>query len=307
MTSKKLYLLSIGILLILSMTGQDTQSRECFLSDTIPFALTDHNNIIIDAVLNQADTIKLMFHTAANDISLIEASTEALNSLIWDKDVEEVKSWGGSGEQRTSPNNTLNIGQMQWDSLLIWESRHSGPTSDGKFGPNLFSDRSIEIDFESSHLIVHKELPAKVTNYEKIPIQYENGFMFVEANSLIDSVEIKNRYLLHSGYAGAVLLDDLFVQENKVSGQIKITDESELKDSQGNILKTKKGILPKFLMGKYEFNNIPVGFFEGAIGRQKMSVIGGNILKRFNLIIDSKRENLYVKSNGLSLLSYSNG
>jgi len=46
--------------------------------------------------------------------------------------------------------------------------------------------------------------------------------------------------------------------------------------------------------------DIPVGFFEGSMGRQKMSVIGGEILKRFNLIIDSNRKYIYIKPNGYS-------
>ena len=46
-------------------------------------------------------------------------------------------------------------------------------------------------------------------------------------------------------------------------------------------------------------DDITVGFFSGAIGRQKMSVLGGNVLKRFNILIDSEREHIYLKSNGL--------
>ena len=308
MIKRKVLLVVLGISIIRLLAGQDLDLTKAILKvDTIPFILTEHNNIAIYAQLNGVDSIKLMFHTAANDISLIKESAKELKSLIWDEKVDGVKSWGGTGEQRTSKNNSLRIGDLEWNKLLIWENVHSGPTTDGKFGPNLFKDRPIEIDFESKHLVVHSNLPIHINNYEKIPIQFENGFMFIGAISIIKEVEVKNRYLIHSGYSGAVLLDDIFVEEHEISENIDITEEQELKDSFGNILKTKKGLLSKFVIGKYELQNLPVGFFEGSIGRQKMSVIGGNILKRFNIIIDSNRENLYVKSNGLSLLTYKNG
>ena len=35
--------------------------------DTIPFVLTDANNISIQSILNETDTLNLMFHTAAGD------------------------------------------------------------------------------------------------------------------------------------------------------------------------------------------------------------------------------------------------
>jgi hypothetical protein len=46
-------------------------------------------------------------------------------------------------------------------------------------------------------------------------------------------------------------------------------DEKELRDSYGNVLKTKKGKLPKSVIGKEAFKDIPAGFFEGTIRRQK--------------------------------------
>ncbi|RZL55661.1 MAG: hypothetical protein EOO93_19100 [Pedobacter sp.] len=70
--------------------------------------------------------------------------------------------------------------------------------------------------------------------------------------------------------------------------------------------KTKKAILPTFALGNINLNNVSVGFFEGAIGRQKMSIIGGDVLKRLNIIIDAKREFIYLKSNKLKNLAYSN-
>lgn len=53
--------------------------------------------------------------------------------------------------------------------------------------------------------------------------------------------------------------------------------------------------------------NIPVGFFTGALGRQKMSIVGGDLLKRFNLIIDAERANIYLKENKLKYSEYYRG
>jgi len=40
------------------------------------------------------------------------------------------------------------------------------------------------------------------------------------------------------------------------------------------------------------------------IGRQKMSILGGDVIKRFNIIIDAKRNYIYLKKNKLSKQPY---
>jgi len=266
------------------------------LSDTIPFELTEHNNISIQAVVNGTDTVNLMFHTAANDVSLISSSSDQTTSVVWDKS-SEVQSWGGQSEARYSSSNTLQIGKSNWDNLYIWEGRNSGPTTDGKFGPNLFKGKAIELDFNKRILIVHPILPAKIDAFEKVALHFENGLMIIEGISRIGAKDYPQNFLIHSGYSGEILYDDEFAANSNIGGQIEITSEQELKDSYNNILKTKKGTLPQFSIGATTFDSLTVGFFEGAIGRQKMSVMGGGLLKRFHVVIDAARTNIYLKAS----------
>ncbi|WP_315815508.1 hypothetical protein [Paraflavitalea speifideaquila] len=200
---------------------------------TIPFRLTNYNNIAVQAILNNQDTVVLMFHTVANSMTLTEAATQKLKSLHFEG-ADSVKSWGGADNTaRFSKGNLLQIGNQQWKDVAIWENKNSG-------------------------------------------------------------------------YAGAVLLDDQFTNDHKISEKLTITSTKELKDSYGNVLKTRKAILPAFTIGKVKLSEVPVGFFEGAIGRQKMSIIGGDILKRFNWIIDAQRNYVYLKPSKLKNTSYSN-
>lgn len=53
------------------------------------------------------------------------------------------------------------------------------------------------------------------------------------------------------------------------------------------------------------FFGISIRFFKGAIGRQKISMIGGDVLKRFNWIIDAKREYIYLMPNSLFNTNFS--
>lgn len=302
----KKYIFFLGLFVFIHQFGisqnLNTNSPSTLMG-SIPFELTAHNNISVEAILNGKDTVRLMFHTAASSITLIKSSADNIKSVEWNQE-SDVKSWGGESKARYSKSNSLKIGNFTWENQSIWETQHSGPTTDGKFGPNLFEGKIIEIDFDESIIKIHNSLPSKAKSYHASALQYENGFLFIEGTSKIGSNKIKNRFLIHSGYGGSILYDDEFVKANGLGQQLSIIDEKELKDSYGNVLKTKKATLPLFAIGGKKLRNIPVGFFEGSIGRQRMSVIGGDVLKRFNIIIDAEREYIYLKPNNLKKTSY---
>jgi hypothetical protein len=271
--------------------------------DTIPFELTSHNNISIQAVLGKTDTVNLMFHTAASYITLTTEGAKKVKSIQWNSETD-ANSWGGSARARYSHSNFLEIGNLEWDSIPIWETINSGPTTDGKFGPNMFEGCAIEIDFDKSVMTIHNSLPIKTDDYVKVPIVFEDDDMFIQGTSTIGGVNYDHRFLVHSGYGGTILFDDKFVLESKIGEQIEIIDTQELKDSYGNVIQVRKGILPHFMLGELDLSNVTVGFFEGTIGRRQMSVIGGDLIKRFNIIIDADRGYMYLQTNGLTDMAY---
>ena len=265
----------------------------------IPFELTNYNNIAIKTVLNKKDTVKLMFHLAASSVTLTEEALQKVNSIKFER-TDSVSSWGGNGNtSRFSKSNELQMESLVWKNTPIWENKNSGQNTGGKFGLELFKDKIVAIDFEKKIITISEELPKNVNRYHKLKIDYKDDMMFVAANCEVEGIDVGNKFLIHSGYAGSILFDDQFSNVNKLSEKLKITSEKQLKDSYGNVLKTKKAVLPKFTLGSFHLKNIPVGFFDGAIGRQKMSVIGGDILKRFHIVIDAKREFIYLKPNKL--------
>jgi len=230
-----------------------------------------------------------------------------LKTLHFNGKVDSVKSWGSQdNSSRFSEHNVLRIGGMEWPDITVWEDKNSGKKLDGKFGPNLFKNKVVEINFDKKIITIGDSLPDNTDNYEKMKLIFQKGDMYIEGNCITSTNAYSNKFLVHSGYSGALLLDDDFVNSNKLSDQLKTIGEKDLKDSYGNIVKTKKTILPEFRLGSVALMDVPAGFFEGAIGRQKMSIIGMDILKRFNIIFDAQREYIYLKPNSLKDLGYAN-
>ncbi|MFH6603842.1 hypothetical protein ACEZ3G_10175 [Maribacter algicola] len=263
--------------------------------DTIPFSLNSDNNIIIKGVVNDVDSLDLMLHTAANVFTITKESALRIKSVRFENK-DSIDSWGGNNETVFSKNNTLKLtDEISFDSLHIWQNDYSGKTTDGKIGLNLFADKVVEINFEKQ-IVVLKNVTDKISKDNRtVKLYAQNDLYFVEGGLLIGSDTIANKYLIHSGYAGGILLDDEFSSKNNIAQKIEITNEQDLKDSYGNILKTYNGTLNQFILGNNCIEKCEISFFSGSIGKQKMSVIGTAIISKFNWIFDIKNNLVYLR------------
>ncbi|MEQ8705833.1 MAG: hypothetical protein RIC19_18035 [Phaeodactylibacter sp.] len=282
-------------LFILGCSPAAYRAQSDTVVDTIPFQLSPHNNIIVEALLNNTDTLRLMLHTAANSVSIIRDCSERLQSIQWGQETE-VSAWGGKGKSRYSGGNLLKVAATVFDSLPVWENDKSGPGTDGKFGLNLFEDYAVAINFDDSLITLHRVLP-DTEGYVNMSMENRDGLLFIEGTTRLGATNYTHPFLIHSGYAGSMLFDDQFSSDANLAQHIEITSAEELKDAYGNVVATKKGILPEFSLGDFRFYDLPVGFFEGTIGRQQMSVLGGDFIRRFNVIISKDREVIYLQRN----------
>jgi hypothetical protein len=272
------------------------------LAIRIPFTLTPENNISIRALLNENEHLQLMFHTAEDSIVLTRKTTEKLKGFKVNGSVD-VETWGGKAASGVSTGNRLRIGTLAWDNQVIFIDEYSGKGTDGKFGPNLFAGKVIEINFESCELIIHPALPefvlAPTSTYKRMEISLEHGSMYLVGSLDIGDRKIQNKFMLHTGFGGTALLDDEFVRVHQLADQLETISQRELKDAFGNTLKTRKVRLRSLDFDGIQFADIPIEVFDGALGRQKVSVIGGGLIKQLNMVIDPAKNCLYLSPNRL--------
>ncbi len=279
---------------ILFLTGLLCTEPAIQQKTVIPFTLTAQNNVVVRVKINGADTLQLMLHTASSDVRLTEEAVRKSKTIRFSAS-EKVQAWGGEADSRMSKGNRIQIGNLQRSNILIWEDKNSGKDTDGKFGLDFFQNQIVEIDFDQRHIVVYDNLPRKAEEYQRLKVDNNDGQLMVEGSCQLEGKKYANKFLLHSGYSGGILLDDAFVANAGIDGKIKILEESSLQDSFGNTIKVKKGIVPEFFLGNSLLSEVPAGFFAGSIGRQKMSVMGCEVIRRFNLIFDIARNDLYLQ------------
>ena len=261
----------------------------------IPFHLTKWNNISVPATLNDRFAVNLMFHTAVDSVSLTKATTEKFPEIVFEKQAN-IESWGGKSTSRVG-STKLTIASLPANKVTIFEGLHSGHDTDGKFGPPQLHASIFSVDFDKEQIQLLQKLPQNLSGWQEVKLDLDSGIPFITADVGERSRQVSHRFMLHSGYSGFVLLDDVFVSQHEFLNELEVVKQSELKDSAGNILVTKEALLPEFRVGDTTFISAPVSFFSGAIGRQKFSVLGGDFLKRFNLLFDFEKGKLYLKKN----------
>lgn len=294
-------LLVITSLLIIACSSPSTENAtkpevSNLISDSIPFELTAYNNLLIDGLFNQEDTLALMFHLASESVSITTEGMEKAKSVQWDHSAT-VSSWGGSGEAKYSAQNQLQIGKSTFDSLGITESKRSGHFSDGKIGYTYWNDKVMHIDFETSQMLLYDTLLQVPDGYDKMEIEIVDNFIYVKGKLTVGDTSLDHSFLLHSGYSGIAMLDDAFVEKHQINEKLETIKESSLEDSNGNKLITKTLSAPKFSLGAFEFDAVPISSFAGKLKRQSFSVLGGDALKRFNIIFDFPKQTIYFKPN----------
>ncbi len=279
--------------LLLAACGAAPTRPESSAATVIPFDLNRDGNIVVAARLNDRESLRLMLHTAATDLALTSAAGAKLDSLRYDE-ATRIESWGGGAESRVSHHNRLAVGDAVRDDLDVFEDLNSGADTDGKFGLDLFGTRVVRIDFGRRRIEVSEALPADIDRYQRLPLTLEDGSPFVDGTCTIAGERYTTRFMLHSGYAGSVLLDDAFAASSGVDDRIEITETTALTDSFGHRIEVRKGRLPRFALGDAALDDVAVGFFPGTIGRQRVSVVGMAVLRRYDLVFDLAHRALFI-------------
>ncbi|WP_291065182.1 MULTISPECIES: hypothetical protein [unclassified Empedobacter] len=263
----------------------------------IPFRLTKYNNILVPVIINQKDTVQLMLHTGSDYITIIEDSYKKMKSISISDTLNNVTSWAGYSDMKMSQNNVIKFGNEEFSKIPIFIDKQSGHESDGKIGLKFFEGKYLEINFDENKLYVYDKAPTKLKKYTKLNSRYSQETLYIKAFPFIDKKPIETEFMIHTGFSGALMISDDFAKENKLLEKFEIIGESKLNDAAGNVILSKKSILPNFELANQTFKNVPMSFFDSTIKIQHKNIMGGDLIKRFNLILNPEKDILYVKKS----------
>jgi hypothetical protein len=252
--------------------------------DTIPFVLTEFNNLKLKAVLNKIDTLDLKFDSGTTGLLLT-------NEAIKNKTHLEI------GDEA---DNRLAIGNMFWDSLRVYPVELSGQGTDGRFGWDLFDGKIVEIDYDKNIFIVHSRLSKIDKTYLRFEIEYTHTLFCIQAELQVKDIKYPNRFLFDNGYQRTIMLDTVLMKEQHYPEDLEIIKKVIMRNGQGKEIPVITVNNERLNLGRQSLFNIPVQLLTtGNPARFTTHILGNEVLKRFNTILDFQHNYVYLKPNGL--------
>ncbi len=258
------------------------------IHDTIPFLLTMYNNLVLKVVLDNKDTLNLKFDSGTTDFLLT-------NDVIKNKlHLDNLND------------HAFQIGSQKWEKQSIIAVELSGQGTQGRFGWNLFDGKIVEIDYDRSLFIIHSKLLQINKSYENFTIEYIDGRLCLVAELQIKNKTYKNRFLFDTGYQRTIMLDnELMEEQNYPKDSLKVLKKVIMHNGQGKEIPVLIVNNEKLNLGKFTLKNIPVQLLStNNPANFKTHILGNEVLKRFNTIIDFQKNMIYLKPDNLIDIVY---
>jgi Aspartyl protease len=267
-------------------------------SDTIPFLLGKDNNIHIKTKVNNSQDLDFIFDTGAGVVCLTAKGFKK-SKIILDGNVENA-GFGGTTTEKTSSSNKLEIDNLVWNnqSILCLDCSNENINEngfDGILGYNIFEDKVVEIDYDKSILIVHKNLPNTVTSFTKMETK-EN--LFIKLNLSNTFKNSSGWFFFDTGSESNLIVENRFITNSNLFETMKILGKGKSKGTGGEI-KNNIVLMPELNIGGIKLQSFPTVLLpqKNEDKFYKDGIIGNQILKRFNTIIDYPNLTVYLKPN----------
>ena len=250
------------------------------------------------------DTLNFILDTGSGGISLDSTTADRLQIKTEMSD-RTIRGIAGIRQVRFSYNMKLHLPKLTVDSLNFHINDYEVLTSsygekiDGIIGFSFLSRYIVKIDYDSSRIFV----------YSKGTMKYPRGGFLIRpllinipvfSTTIRDEREVLNRYYFDTGAGMCLLLSSDFVEDsNFVSPRRKwYATQAE---GLGGKAPMKQGVLKMMKLGPYKFRNVPTYIFEDDFNVTSYPYLGGlignDLLRRFNIIINYDRRDLYLMPN----------
>lgn len=275
--------------LVLTLLNLNLFAQKVIESDTIPMTLNKYNTIYVKAVFNETDTLNLNFDTGTTELILI-------NDVLKNK----LKS-------KPTLYNTLynlKIGKSNY-TTKVYDAVLTGHETDGRFGWDLFKGKIVELNYDKKIMIVHSELPKNISNnskYINLKIEFFKDLLLVKAKIKESKMTNEDLFLLDVGYQRTVMLDNNLLKENKFPiDKMIVIKKVIMKGAQGNEVPVITSNLKLLKIGKFKLKNVPVQITSGnkPLKNKNIHILGNEVLKRFNMVLDLKDNMVYLSKNKL--------
>jgi hypothetical protein len=304
----KLVLIFFFGLFFCSLPGKSQEeftSVQAKLLTSIPFTTLQGGVILLHARLgNHPDTLNFILDTGCGGISLDSLTCIKLGIIPVLSD-RTIRGLGGVRQMKFVYDQSLFFPSLSVDSLNFHVSDYDlissvyGERIDGIIGYTFLKRFIVGVDYDISQIYIYSK------GYMKYP---KGGFLLkpilfdlpVEAAQLRDEKNIDTKFYFDTGAGLCLLLSSGLINDSSLLNPKKRMYKIRAEGFGG-----KTGMqlttLQEFKLGPYRFRNVPACIFDDENNITSYPLLGGlignDILRRFNIILNYDRKDIYLLPN----------
>ncbi|WP_343592931.1 PDZ domain-containing protein [Flavobacterium sp.] len=307
---KKYIVLFFGVFLPFALFGQgDFLMENNATKATIPFKLI--NNLIFIPI--KVNGVELNFLLDSGVEETILFSMEKKQEVSFNN-VEKIKLRGLGSEEEIeglkSTKNVLETHGLKSNDHMVYIildqsfnlSSHIGIPVNGIIGHKFFRNNLVEINYQKKRIVVHSKNTKFQEKLDKkfklIPITIERSKPYIVTTATVNNEKIEAKLLIDIGNS-----DAFWIFEND---KIKLPDKNFPdflgKGFSGDI-EGHRAKIDQFSIDEFDFKK-PIVSFPDSLSIRNVKMVpgrigsmGGEILKRFTVVLDYKDKKLYLKKN----------
>jgi len=282
--------------------------------NAIPFVLDSH--VYIQAVIADTVPVSLIYDTGADRLYL-------------DKDYMNLSTFGklplkkGGAKMGGAGNNKaqtipiiidpikLQMGNVVYTETItpIINLREIlGRHTDGMIGNNAVFDKPLVINYTDGYLLQIESLnDSMLSGYTKLPAQFNDNRIDIELELVIDSVQtVRGNFRLDLGCGSAIILTNETLKKLDLSG--KETADCYYSNMGVGGDGSEVSFRAQAFRFLDEFENVVISASyntEGSLSnRPYVGIVGNEILRHYDLIIDTPNEAMYARRNSDNSTDY---
>jgi|GEM_PF-45385 len=250
------------------------------------------------------DTLNFIMDTGSGGISLDSGTCQRLKIHTEASD-KTIRGIAGIRQVNFIYKQKLRLSGLTVDSLDFHVNDYDvlssvyGDKIDGIIGYSFFSRYIVMVDYDSSKIYVYTK------GYLKYP---KGGFLFhptvsnlpIQIARVKDDRDITSRFYFDTGAGLCLLLSSDFTIDSALLGAKKVVVPTQA-EGLGGKANMKLTTVKELRFGPYKFRNIPTYVFDDDYNVTSYPSLGGlignDILRRFNIILNYERREIYLLPN----------
>lgn len=300
-----LFVIALFCLSIPGKAQEEFVSPEAKLLTRFPFTQLSGGIVIVRAVLDQyPDTLNFVFDTGSGGISL-DSTTADFLKLPLVKTEKTIRGIAGIKNVDFTMGHTLKLGTLEVDKLDFHINDYELLTSvygiriDGIIGYSFLRRYIARLDYDNMVIEVYSPGSFKYPrggymlkpNFSTLPLQ----------TALLDDDRlIASRFIFDTGAGLSFLLSKDFVDDSVVFRKNRKFYPTQA-EGLGGKRQMSVSVVKEVKLGPYKFKRVPVHIFEDEYNVTSYPLLGGlignDILRRFNVILNYPEQSIHIKPN----------